>query len=42
MIKKNPKVITTSRSEIFTNLKYREWFWENDVIGIKSYKEIKL
>ena len=29
----NLKVITTTRTEIFTNTTYREWFWENNKTG---------
>ncbi|KAM3137494.1 hypothetical protein pb186bvf_010467 [Paramecium bursaria] len=37
----NPKVITTSRSEIFTNLDYRQWFYGDDQ-GLSGYKEIRI
>ena len=36
----NPKVITTSRSEIFENQEYRHWFY-GDENGL-GYKEILL
>ena len=38
----NPKVVTTSRSEIFTNLEYRKWFYGDEKLSLSGYKEIRL